>query len=271
LDSLFSALKYVQERLPPTVTSGLSAKLLPTLISSLISEWLSSTIPIELAEMGAFEDALEHSIRFAEDLDNLGWHGAGNLVSWVDQVPRFWLDRRRIGSLDGVRLSLSSSHGNMKRVERIEKENISRKGDVFIKSGGDDDWNSGWASGEDENANDSAETENQNDEDDVSAWGLEEEGDVSEDSDNIERQPHAATEDEGVDDAWGWGDDNDDKTFSDVPTPPADQLSGQSKRPSSPSCEVTLKEQYTVTDIPESVLAIIVGLISDSESLVQTE
>ena len=106
-----------------------------------------------------------------------------------------------------------------------------------------------------------------------STSGLEDEVDISEDSNKIAHQQHSTTDDDGVD-AWGWGDENDDKPSSDVSMltgPPIDHLSGQTARSSSPRREVILKENYTVTDIPDSVLSILLALVSDAESLVNTE
>ncbi|KAL1965664.1 hypothetical protein VTN77DRAFT_5341 [Rasamsonia byssochlamydoides] len=270
-DRVDTVLGYLQQRLPVSISKPLSEGIVPVISSRLINSWLSPAIPIDLDDLNAFEKTLGRVMQFCQTLEGFGWHGQEELVSWVNQVPRLWLTRRRVDSLDQVRKILTASKGLTRKVERVEKEIVSSKDDVLLEGGTTEDWDAGWGN-ENEESNGPAPTKEAVDEEDVSAWGLEDE---TEDMKAASEPPAAdSLEDDDAGDAWGWGEDEDDQSPEEEQKAGATapkHANGQEAKQSSSPREITLTEHYTVTDIPDSILALIRRQISDSEALSKPE
>lgn len=269
-DDLTSILTYIQQRLPASITQPLSAKIIPTISSALISSWLSSSIPISLADVDTFRATLDRVSLFSQTIEGFGWPGTSELTSWVSQIPRLWLTKRRVNSLDEVRKALSASSRDTKKVERVEKEKVSSKDEVFAENQTNDDWDA-WGSDEE---NDNPDTTGGNpEEDDVSAWGFDDDAEEEKNANANEGQEPTEDIDDAAD-AWGWGDEDDETEATNAPKDavkePAKPVNGES-RTSSTQREVTLKELYTVTDIPDSIAAIILRQVSDSNELSSSE
>lgn len=268
LDRLSGFLGFLRQRLPHSVLDPFSDLLIPSLSTKFISYWLSFAIPTELTRLAEFESILDCVLKFAQTIESLGWRGQEELVSWVNQAPRLWLARRRADSLDQVRKVLAASQGSTKQVERIEKEQVSQADEALLENATNDDWDASW---DDENGNVPEETplSNEEEDEDVSAWGLDD--DTKEDTSNTEAQTLAsAIEDDA--EAWGWGDDEDgDESIEN----PQNQSMDKSKPARSEGVtshaprEVTLTERYTITDIPESILAIVRQQVTDSTAISQ--
>ncbi|GES62533.1 centromere/kinetochore protein zw10 [Aspergillus terreus] len=274
LDRMKNVLEFLRRKLPASITDSFTKSLIPTLSSKTISSWLSSAIPTELTGLKGFEDTLDQVLQFTKAVESLGWNGQEELVSWVNQAPRLWLTRRRVDSLDQVRRVLAASQGHTKTVERIEKEQVSQKDEAFLDQGSTDDWDAEWDDdNEDESKGTSSDPQHKDDEEDVSAWGLD-------DDDHDDSKPTAAESEPAADqpaeddeaDAWGWGDD-DEVQEADTEKPgeakPAGPVNGKGTDNASTSREVTLREQYTITDIPDSILNIVRQQIADSEAISQ--
>lgn len=268
LDRVSNVLGFLRQCLPPSISDSFSHTFVPALSSKIISSWLSSAIPTDLAGLADFEATLDSVLEFAQTIETLGWHGHEELVSWVNQAPRLWLTRRRADSLDQVRKVLAGSQGLTKQVERVEKEEVSQADDVLLENATSDDWDASW---DDDNGDESKGIPSgiQEDEDDVAAWGLDD--DAKEDV--VETEPDIpATADEDDADAWGWGDDEDgDERVENQPAQETDKATpviGRDIRHRAPR-EVTLREHYTVTDIPDSIMAIVRQQVRDSEAISQ--
>ncbi|QSS62211.1 hypothetical protein I7I51_04388 [Histoplasma capsulatum] len=269
-NNLILFLKYLREYLPATITDLLNAKLAPPMISSLVSKKLLPSIPASVDGMGEFQVILDHTLKFQQALDGLGCSGSTELASFTQQIPRIWLNQRRIKSLDEVRVALCASPGETRKVERVETEQVSQKDKVFAQNS--DDWNAGWASDNEESndANTQKEPVSQ-EEDDFSAWGLDEP-----DTQEPEEQNKPAIEGDGDEDAWGWGDEDESAGLPPEASGSGNQASahmngGHGDGKDSPLREVTLSEFYTITDIPDSIMRIILNQISDSEKLASAE
>lgn len=269
-NNLILFLKYLREYLPATITDLLNAKLAPPMISSLVSKKLLPSIPASVDGMGEFQVILDHTLKFQQALDGLGCSGSTELASFTQQIPRIWLNQRRIKSLDEVRVALCASPGETRKVERVETEQVSQKDKVFAQNS--DDWNAGWASDNEESndANTQKEPVSQ-EEDDFSAWGLDEP-----DTQELEEQNKPAIEGDGDEDAWGWGDEDESAGLPPEASGSGNQASahmngGHGDGKDSPLREVTLSEFYTITDIPDSIMRIILNQISDSEKLASAE
>ncbi|OQE06076.1 hypothetical protein PENVUL_c020G00308 [Penicillium vulpinum] len=274
LDRLSSVLRYLRENLPPSVSANFSESFIVTISSKAISGWLSSAIPTNLGGLAEFENILNHVLQFAKKIDSWGWTGQEELVSWANQAPRLWLTRRRVDSLDSVRKVLAASQGTTKQVERIEKEKVSRAEGAILESAGNDDWDADWDDDKEDEPKKAETAKPEEDEEDVSAWGLDEE-ETEETPDTAKLHAAASTEDDDPDDAWGWGDeDEDDQEVDNKPLQPKNAVAAKptDKKDVTGSIspkEVTLKEVFTITDIPESVLGVVRQQITDSKDISQ--
>lgn len=272
LDRITKVLDYLQQNLPSSVSAALPGSFIPTVASKIIATWLSSAIPTDLDGLGNFEETLDHVLQFTRTIESWGWSGQEELVSWVNQAPRLWLTRRRVDSLDSVRKVIAASQGTTKQVERIEKEQVSQADGALLENAPTDDWDAGWDDDKEEDTGHKpAAPLPAEEEEDVSAWGLDE--DEDEIPKETKPQPPAEAEDD-TDDAWGWGDEDEDaqKGPSEPSQPkpaaaPLKSANGERTVPSSSPREVTLKEVYTVTDIPDSIIKVIRQQIDDSKNI----
>jgi centromere/kinetochore protein ZW10 len=259
LDRVRTVLAFLHHSLPLAIQSPLSDTFIPAISSKIISHWLSTAIPTELEGLGWFEATLNHVLGFTKLIGSLNWHGQEELLSWVNQAPRLWLTRRRIDSLDQVRKVLSASKGDSRQVERVEKRQVHASDEVLLDNSTLDDWDAGW---DDQNHDDEV----------VSAWGLDNDKD-----DSKAAKASAGVDDEeddGAEDAWGWAeDDEEDQSFEDTApnkaVTEAKPSQDQKHKSQSGPREITLKEHYTITDVPDSILHIIRQQVADSVAISQ--
>ncbi|CRG87995.1 centromere/kinetochore protein ZW10 [Talaromyces islandicus] len=251
LKRLSAVFGYLHQKLPLSIAKPLSEAIVPIISTTLCDSWLTPFIPLLLDELENFEATLTCINDFCKTIEGFGWHGQEAIVSWVDQFPRLWLTRRRVDSLDQVRKILVHSKGVTKEVSRVEKQMVTNKDDVLLDSTATDDWDADWGNENEEEPTGATEEE------DVSAWGLEDETEDAEQADE-----------DADEDAWGWGDDTEETPAEkdEAATGKPAEEKPSTKQPSSAK-EITLTETYTVTDIPDEVIALIERQISDSESL----
>ncbi|KAF4216739.1 hypothetical protein CNMCM8980_007267 [Aspergillus fumigatiaffinis] len=268
VDRVSDVLGFLRQCLPSSISDSFSDTFVPALSSKIISSWLSSAIPTDLAGLADFEAILDSVLKFAQTIETLGWHGQEELVSWVNQAPRLWLTRRRADSLDQVRKVLAGSQGLTKQVERVEKEAVSRADEVLLETATSDDWDASW---DDDNGDESKgiPSGTQEGEDDVAAWGLDD--DATEEVVETKADISESADDDDAD-AWGWGDDEDgDERAENQPVQEnhkATPVIGRDIGHRAPR-EVTLREHYTVTDIPDSIMAIVRQQVTDVEAISQ--
>ncbi|KAJ5725699.1 uncharacterized protein N7483_007056 [Penicillium malachiteum] len=262
-------LNFLRKYLPSSLSASIPPSLIPAIASKAISGWLSSAIPTTLDGLEDFENTLDSVLQFTKTIESWGWTGQEELVSWVNQAPRLWLTRRRVDSLDSVRKAIAASNGSTKQVERVEKEEVSQVEEALLENAATDDWDAEW---DDDKEEAPAADQPQEDEEDVSAWGLDDEDDTIEppSKPDVENAPE---EDDDADDAWGWGDDDEEKKDERQKPPlltetkPASSKSKNSAQPK----EVILREVYTITDIPDSILDIMLQQIFDSQDIAQPQ
>lgn len=261
--------RYLQEHLPTSLFTLVMEPIMPTISKMLCENWLSPSIPLDLEAVLEYEKTLVRVTDFHGTVEKIGLRGHEELISWVNQFSRLWLTRRRVDALDQVRKILVLSKGNTKKAERIEKETVTNKNDFLLDAGSADDWNDNWADESEEETKKSTISPDVNDattEDDadVDAWGLGE--------DKVEETADTNEEENG-EDAWGWDEDIGIDDDNDVEKSVNQQPKGESKDThtgktrSDPVEEITLKEYYTITDIPDSIIALIQRQIVDSASL----
>ncbi|CAK4034555.1 Hypothetical predicted protein [Lecanosticta acicola] len=245
---LKAILDFLVRQLPADVAAPLSDMLLPTLSSRLEEEWLEPSVPLQLSEVPAFQRLLEEILDFADFIDEKQLYGGKGLREWLDNVSPTWLRKRREVILGDVRNLVFTGLRETKTVERVETQVIA-KDDALAQGGqtGDDDWDTAWDEPEEQPA--------AADEDDgTSAWDVE--GD------------EPAKEDAGDDDeAWGWGDGDEN-----APASPKAAKKDLAKTNGDPpqqaqEQEMTLRETFTVTSVPENLLVQIQSVIHDAETL----
>ncbi|KAM0721843.1 hypothetical protein Q7P37_002768 [Cladosporium fusiforme] len=265
--TIFSDLKtlvdFLNSKLPKDVSKALSRLLMPALTSRLDAYWLEPSIPLEMSQMAPFQDTLNGVQDFVQFLDGHGWENTTELREWVGNAPRSWLTKRRENLLGDVRNLVFSGLSKTKTVERVETQMVSQAEAPTETEAADDDWDTAWDEPEEAAESVPAKAEpTVEDDDDGSAWDTE---DLDEDR---------KTDEDGVEDAWGWGDEeSSQKTGSPVAAKkePA-KLNGESKAAAKPTeQEMTLRETYTVTAIPDGILEKIQQVISDAETLAGPE
>ena len=264
---LRSIIEYLSSRLSHNVAIPLSSHLVPALTARLETRWLNPAIPVSISEMPAFQSLLTSVSSLADYISSLGWNGAEGLREWIQNAPQAWFTKRREVLLGEARNLVFTGLRGRKVVERVETRMVSREDAGLVGSGGDegeDEWDTAWDDAEEEPgaAAQLKQEDPLNEDDDASAWDVDD--DTSEDkSNNVE----------GEDDAWGWGDEEN-KTPSPVANrkaPPPSQSGLSTNRPNGQSPtqgqEMTLRETFTVTAIPEGILTILQATISDAQTL----
>ena len=255
LDNLFTALNYLRLNLPKTIEASIASAVIPDLVSTLVAEWLSPCVPLELADIPELEALQTKVSELAKNLSTSSWPGGQALLDWVELAPRMWLTRRRMASLDRVRAALALDRGPLRQVERVERQVVSKQDAVFATEGEGSDWDTGW---NDENEAGAPLTDTQPEEDDVSAWDFD--ADDEPDQHRTPGQTEAVSngkDDDDAAEAWGWDEDsskNQDSTpAASNPKSSRNGTNGDVAR----GREITLKESYTITDIPDHILDII--------------
>lgn len=274
--------RFITKELPERLYQPLLEKLLPSLMVQLVTHSLDPSVPVNLDLMGDFKSALMKIEDLADYIDTLGIPipSDGDLSSWVDRLPQTWLARRREAALARMRVVSYEGARTKRTAERVETQIVSSddvmvaNGQVHGESQEDDEWNADWA--EEDEVDDSAEAdvpESADDDEDASAWGLEEEPDVEQ----KDSKPAAKeVDDEKEEEAWGWGDGEDaaeEQSKSQEPATPVKSApkpkakSSPSKRQPPTEREITLRETFAITAIPDSILELITLILTDASTL----
>jgi len=262
---LKTIIKFLGDRLPADVCIPLSRSLMPSLTSRLDAYWLEPSIPLDMSQMSFFQTTLNEVQDFVQFLDDCKWENTVELHEWVSNAPRSWLTKRRETLLGDVRNLVFSGLKDTKTVERVETQMVSDTHGGNVGEN-DDDWDTAWDEPVEETGDITAQTSNaekpaEDDDDDASAWDTDDLGDGKK------------TDEDGGEDAWGWGDEEgSQKTSSPVLAKKELSKPNSSDTASKPvQQEMTLRETYTVTAIPDGILKTIQQVISDAEALAGPE
>ncbi|KAJ4301252.1 ribosome biogenesis protein ytm1 [Kalmusia sp. IMI 367209] len=277
LEDIQAIAEYLSTRMPPDVAVPLSEKLVPIIAGRLISHWLLPAVPLSTKGIADFQETLSLVLGLVEYLDELSWSGQQHLTEWVDKSAEIWLARQKEAAITQVQRIFPRRVQEKKTVERVETQ-ILTKGDAML--GGQDqqeeEWGAEW--GEEEMAaeesakNGGKDQEQAVEEEDMSAWGIDE--DEPQETQQGNEEPKAETQgDEDAED-WGaeWGEEEDSKTApTKTPPKPTEKLksNGQVAKSEMPSKdrEMTLRETYTVTAIPDSIIELILQAVTDVGTL----
>lgn len=276
-----SLVRFTTKELPERLYQPLLEKLLPSLMVQLITNSLDPSVPVELDQMNNFKDALMKIEDLADYIDTLEVPipSDGDLSSWVERLPQTWLARRREAALAHMRTIAYKGAKTKRTAERVETQIVSSD-DVMVANGQgqeEDEWNADWA--EEDEADDSAQADAPNpadDDEDASAWGLEDEPDAEQEA-TISDAPDAEGDNGEEEEAWGWGDGDD--AGDEEPSKPVQptthlKLISKSKAKTPPSKrqppterEITLRETFAITAIPDSILELINLILADASTL----
>ncbi|KAF2480712.1 Centromere/kinetochore Zw10-domain-containing protein [Neohortaea acidophila] len=275
-DDLNDILDFLATHLPDAVTVPLSDFLVPAMTKLLEDEWLDAAIPLNMAEIAQFTSIVEDTEELAERIEGYGWNGAGTLRQWVENAPRTWLTKRREAVLGHARNLVFAGLSERTAVERVETRVLSRD-DPALQGPGDatgseDAWDEAWDDSEDKAgpADNSPRIQKDvqlggipDDDDDTSAW------DVEEDADEKSEDPDANGDEE---DAWGAWDDEDATSKPASPVvarkePASTRTNGTQAAAPPAEQEMTLRETFTVSAIPDGILQLLQQIISEAETL----
>ncbi|KAK8856774.1 Centromere/kinetochore Zw10-domain-containing protein [Apiospora arundinis] len=287
ISSLFSDLGlvmgYFANLLPAELLQALSNVMMPVLIPRIISSWLDSAVPATLKDMDKFQEVIASVRSFCQSLKDLKYDGFAELQDWVDNAPRVWLSKCRENALDSVRNNMSNGLGSPKAVERIETQTVSRSEGKELAANGapatnDEDGWGAWDDEADATATEASEPTQQANatqatpgivEDDADAWGWGEEEPVE--VTPAEPANTNANVDDDHADAWGWGDDDTVEQPATPAKPKAVASTSNQNAKNSETREMTLKESYHISSLPEPVLALISAILEDGASLVGSQ
>ncbi|KAK1756921.1 Centromere/kinetochore protein zw10, partial [Echria macrotheca] len=262
LADLEKVLTFLVLQLPPDLVETISSSLLPEMIHNITKVWLDSAVPLSIRDMDAFEDVIARAKDFYTVVKALGFSNLGELHEWTESAPRVWLSKCREAALESIRSKLSRGIGQPRQVERVEKQLVSKsQGEQLAANGAITDADDqGWAAWGEDDANDDAEQATAGGDDDgTDAWGWGEEVDQPQDME--ENKPSEADE-EDPSIAWGWTD----KASKEVSAEEPKDI-GSAPAVGQESREVTIKETYHISSMPQPVLDLIQALAEDGASL----
>ncbi|KAF2684831.1 hypothetical protein K458DRAFT_301641 [Lentithecium fluviatile CBS 122367] len=270
LEDIQAISEYLSTRLPPTIAVPLSEKLVPAIASRLITKWLLPAVPLSTNGVLEFQETLSLVLGLVEFFDELEWSGQNRLTDWVDKSAEIWLATQKEASIAQLQRILPKQAQQKKMVERVETQILS-KGDAMLggQEDNEEDWGADW--GEEEAAPEEANPLTEEvEEEDVSAWGIDDDEPQEAEKDAIADKPEQTEDD--VDD---WGADWDDENSKPAPSEPAPKTTtnpnangaASTSQKATATREVTLRETYTVTAIPDSILEIILQVIAEVETL----
>jgi centromere/kinetochore protein ZW10 len=266
---------YLSKQLPEELVQSLSIVMMPDLVPRIKSVWLDSAVPVSLRDIDKFEAVISAVRGFCNTLAELKYTGFDELQEWVSTAPKVWLTKCKETALDTVRVKMAQGLGDSKEVERVETQTVSRTEGRELAANGapaatdDDDWGAAW----DDAGNDAAadtnadETANAapgaNEEDGTDAWGWGQDETTEEaPADTVAAPAPQTIVEDDAGEAWGWDDEAAEEPNQDaVPRP----------RPTNPPTqtrEMTLKETYNISSMPEPVLALISAILEDGATLI---
>ncbi|RMY50604.1 hypothetical protein D0863_14832 [Hortaea werneckii] len=274
--SLFQDLEtmidFLARELPSSVSLPLSDRLVLALANRLDEQWLEPAVPLDVNGMPGFQETLGDVQNLADTIEKHGWGGAKQLRDWVQGAPRTWLTKRREAVLGDVRNLVFIGLRETKTVERVETQMITQDDQQALQGDGggqDDDWDTAWDEPEEDAKPDEAPSSagRTEDEDEASAW----------DTEDMEKEPARSdgNEDDDEGDAWGWGDEDANKPASPVASKPsapkASGVTSTSQMQQPVEREMTLRETFSVTLIPDGVITLLQQIIADAQSLAGPE
>ncbi|KAI8627624.1 hypothetical protein F5Y19DRAFT_477148 [Xylariaceae sp. FL1651] len=266
-------LAYLSERLPEDLVYSLSNVMMPDLVPRIVTIWLDSAVPASLNDMDGFQKIIDATKEFYSRLESLNFPGLEELQEWIQNVPRVWLAKCRETALDSIRTQLSRGLGDPKEIKRIETQTVSQEEGHKLATNGavstnGDGWDTAWDDNEVLTTSDKVSKPIDIEDDGADAWGWGDDENTEANPMNTDEPPiiEDAAEEEDPAEAWGWGDEETATNASNGPVTATKDL-----QPETSTRELTLKETYNISSMPEPVLALIMAILEDGASLVGSE
>ncbi|KAK5101601.1 ribosome biogenesis protein ytm1 [Exophiala xenobiotica] len=231
-----SLLRYIHDRAPPKLHDPLLHDVAALLLPQLVEIWLDTAIPVDLDQLKELDELQEQVKGFAGWLRDQNIKEADDLDEWVNAIPNTWLAKRR----------------TTRQVERVERQGAEVEPEPE-RNTADDAWAENWADDED-SAKGPAQQSEETTDDSSDAWGFDTDDQAEQPQNFTERSHKEPDEEDG--EAWGWGDDED-ATAKPSPTlkkQPSLNANGITASRTQNGVDV-LTEHYTITDIPDYILA----------------
>ncbi|KAI8952286.1 hypothetical protein F4801DRAFT_236015 [Xylaria longipes] len=267
-------LEYLSDRLPEELVYSLSNVMMPDLIPQIIISWLEPVVPTSLNDMDGFQNIIDATESFCARLEVLGFSGFEELQEWVQNVPRVWLAKCRETALDSIRTKLSQGLGVPKEIERVETQTVSPEEGRKLAPTNGDGWDAAWDDGDDvaNNRGQPKQAKNQDfgdeGDDGADAWGWGDDDDNEANTTGPDTKPKHSdpAEEDDPAAAWGWGDEEDTTTASKEMS-----TANKTSQPTPSTHELTLKETYNISSMPEPVIALILAILEDGACLVGSD
>lgn len=274
---LTEVVSYIHQKMPPEASRLLAESLMPSIIAHLISHKLPASLPVSVEELKIVPGIVDSIKTFAEKLEAISWGGAVDLKEWVENLFKVWLSKKREKSVDVVRISLSKSLNERKTAEHVETQVVS-SADAIAQTKQAEEWDEDWGDDDEQlepPVKDEADAPTR--EEDWGAWDADDadtggEADATLGSSRTNgapaREKQEDSEEQEADD-WGW---DEQKTASVPASPkkppkPASRSNGHAATPKRTEQELTLRETYTITSLPDELYASISTLITDAQIL----
>lgn len=268
LEFVLDFIRFLHSSLGSTLRVVAAKAILTDLMTILVNDWLNPGMPTELAMLDGLGELQARVSRILKELDTLHWEGQKQLRDWLEDIPRAWLNKRKAATLDAVRKAFVASKGNLRQVERVERQSIPMASEARPSVQDDTD---AWDASSDEQTKEKANTNEHpkmDNEEDASGWGFDDGEDLTADApeDQVVTEADIPPEDD-TGDAWGWDEDSPAQTRPQhANNQNSSQLNGsQSAEPQEQ--EVTLTEVYSISEIPDHIIEIIGKDISDAQTL----
>jgi len=284
-DNVKKLITFLQDRLPEEATSLLLERLLPNLLVQLVNEQLDPSVPVAVDELVAYGPSMQHIqdlANFIAELD-IEVPSEGDLSEWIERLPQNWLSRRREEALNLLRSTCYSAVARTKTAERVETQMVSSDDVMVAGEQQDEEWNEDWGEEEEDAKPTQAAPETQEDGEDAEGWGWGDgEGDEANKGDAKDNKKEAEDEDA---EGWGWGGDEDAadegvkdaaaEASSSAQTKSPSKAPAKSDRPRKPKevtqQEITLRESFRITAIPDTLLDLINAVLTDASAISQPD
>ncbi|KAF2671485.1 hypothetical protein BT63DRAFT_438913 [Microthyrium microscopicum] len=280
IDDIYAIVNFISTALPRSISAQLLDTILPSLILQLVSNWLDPAMPLKLTNLETFKEITTkvEELSLFISKSEVDMPSDADLAVWLKKIPQTWLAKRKEVALADMREMCYQNIKRQKMAERIETQLVSSDDVMYAdpseqpleeetpENGTNDEWDAGWGEEEEPQGNEAVEEE------DTSAWDDEP---AAEETSKGPKAEEKTQEDEEAG-AWGWGDDGDEadeaekspaKPAAISKSPSKAKANGKAHKQQPTTKEITLRENYTVTSIPDGIIDLINQIISDASTL----
>ena len=273
IQNIVRIMTFIKAKIPSPADELLGEMVTPFVIAHLVSQRLPAALPTSPVDGDQVQKLMSQVRDLANVLDP-SWAGSEELQRWVDNIPKSWLAKRRDYAIDVVRHLVSERLNERKTIEHVETQVVSAD-DVIIQKEAvqADEWDEHWGdNAEEEHAHKQAESQPEvhgEGEEDWGAWDADESESTTTHINGASRVKSPTGENEGE----GWDDWDEQKPKSSSPSPAKpskdSDVNGGGTSYEQSTREITLRETYTTTALPDELYSTITTLIADAENLRQ--